>query len=186
VIADHDRSGWFGASDVRVIMGNWDTKTFQNWWATKLGLRSGGFCSRAMQAGTHYEHPILDAIGAVRKDHQILIPELLLRVNLDGDGPGRIWEVKTHSADKVFKVSRAYREQVIVQQFAKKHEEGKIPKAEIIAYGLTEADYNNFFNSIDKGRISRHEVEYDTEFIGQFLPRLKRLKKCLEEGRWPK
>lgn len=185
MIASQDRSGWFGASDTRIIMGNWNTKTFQTWWMTKLGLHSGGFVSDAMYAGTYYEHRILDAVGAVRKDHQILIPELLLRVNLDGDGPGRIWEVKTHSADKAFKVSKAYRDQVIVQMFAKKHEEGKTPKAEIVAYGLAEGDYKNFFHPIDKGRLSRHPVEYDIDFIGQFIPKVKHLKKCLEEGRWP-
>ena len=185
MIASQDRSGWFGASDTRIIMGNWNTKTFQTWWMTKLGLHSGGFVSDAMYAGTYYEHRILDAVGAVRKDHQILIPELLLRVNLDGDGPGRIWEVKTHSVDKAFKVSKAYRDQVIVQMFAKKHEEGKTPKAEIVAYGLAEGDYKNFFHPIDKGRLTRHPVEYDIDFIGQFIPKVKRLKKCLEEGRWP-
>lgn len=185
MIASQDRSGWFGASDTRIIMGNWNTKTFQTWWMTKLGLHSGGFVSDAMYAGTYYEHRILDAVGAVRKDHQILIPELLLRVNLDGDGPGRIWEVKTHSADKAFKVSKAYRDQVIVQMFAKKHEEGKTPKAEIVAYGLAEGDYKNFFHPIDKGRLTRHPVEYDIDFIGQFIPKVKHLKKCLEEGRWP-
>lgn len=185
MIASQDRSGWFGASDTRIIMGNWNTKTFQTWWMTKMGLHSGGFVSDAMYAGTYYEHRILDAVGAVRKDHQILIPELLLRVNLDGDGPGRIWEVKTHSADKAFKVSKAYRDQVIVQMFAKKHEEVKTPKAEIVAYGLAEGDYKNFFHPIDKGRLTRHPVEYDIDFIGQFIPKVKHLKKCLEEGRWP-
>ena len=185
MIASQDRSGWFGASDVRTIMGNWNTKTFQTWWATKLGLRSGGFVSDAMYAGTYYEHPILDAVGATRKDHQILIPELLLRVNLDGDAPGRIWEVKTHIAEKEFKVSKAYRDQVVVQMFAKKHEEHKLPKAEIVAYGLTAHDYDNFFHTIDKSRLSRHSIDYDNEFIGQFLPKIKHLKKCLEQGRWP-
>ena len=84
-----------------------------------------------------------------------------------------------------FKVSKAYRDQVIVQMFAKKHEEGKTPKAEIVAYGLAEGDYKNFFHPIDKGRLTRHPVEYDIDFIGQFIPKVKHLKKCLEEGRWP-
>lgn len=185
MIASQDRSGWFGASDVRMIMGSWDTKTFQSWWATKLGLHSGGYVSDAMYAGTYYEHPILDAVGAARKDHQIRIPELLLRVNLDGDAPGRIWEVKTHSLDKPFRVSKAYREQVVVQMYAKKQEEGRMPRAEIVAYGLTDSDYDNFFHPVDRGRITRHPVDYDREFLGSFLPRLKRLGTCLREGRWP-
>ena len=36
VISEQDRSGWFGASDTSYIMGNWNTKTFKNWWAKKI------------------------------------------------------------------------------------------------------------------------------------------------------
>ena len=45
-----------------------------------------------------------------------------------------------------------------------------IHEAEIVAYGLVENDYKNYFNEIDKNRISHHEVLYDTEFIyNEFL-----------------
>ena len=108
MIQSQDRSGWFGASDTSYIMGNWKTKTFQNWWMTKLGINTSHFTNVAMNAGTYYEHAILDAIGSPRKDHQIIIPEYGLKVNLDGDGIGRIDEVKTYDFQKVFKVSKAY------------------------------------------------------------------------------
>lgn len=185
VIADQDRSGWLGASDTATIMGNWRTKTFSNWWMTKLGLNTGHFASVAMNAGTYYEHAVLDAIGAARLDHKILIPELLLRVNLDGDAPGRIYEVKTHKADKPFKVSKAYHQQVQVQMFAKLKEENRLPVAEIVAYGLTEEDYRNFFNEIDRTRLTRHFIAYDTAFMERYLRRLEYLAGCLREGRWP-
>jgi hypothetical protein len=112
MIADQDRSGWFGASDTATIMGNWSTKTFAKWWAQKLGIDTSHFTSVAMNAGTYYEGAVLDYIKAPRRDHQILIPELCLRVNLDGDGPRQIYEVKTHGAAKEFKVSKAYWQQV--------------------------------------------------------------------------
>ena len=32
MIADHDRSGWIGASDTAFVIGNWKTKTWENWW----------------------------------------------------------------------------------------------------------------------------------------------------------
>ena len=70
MIADHDRSGWFGASDVSHIMGRWDTKTFSKWWLQKIGLNRDHFTNDAMAAGTNYEHAILDAIGAAEKDKQ--------------------------------------------------------------------------------------------------------------------
>ena len=185
MIADQDRSGWFGASDTATIMGNWNTKTFAKWWAVKLGVDTNHFTNTAMLAGTYFEHAILDYIGAPRRDHQILLPELMLRVNLDGDGVKRIYEVKTHGADKEFKVSKAYWQQVQVQMYAKMQEEQALPRAEIVAYGLTDEDYRNFFNPIDPARLKKYPVGYDPEFIQQYLRRLKYLAECLRKGAWP-
>ena len=186
MIADQDRSGWFGASDTAMIMGNWKTKTFQKWWLQKLGVDRSRFTSRAMNAGTYYEHSILDTIGVPRKDHQILLPQFRLRVNLDGDGPGEIHEVKTHKADKVFKVTKAYWQQVQVQGFAKFYEEQKRTVIKIHSYGLEDADYKNFFREIDPNRLKEHPIEYDPVFIGQYLPRLMVLADCLERGEFPR
>jgi hypothetical protein len=186
VIADQDRSGWFGASDTAAIMGNWKTKTFGNWWMQKLGLDRDRFTSRAMNAGTYYEHAVLDAIGAPRRDHQIILPELLLRVNLDGDAPGRIWEVKTHGAEKGYKLTKAHIQQVRVQMYAKLRTEKRVPEAEIVAYGLREEDYRSFFNDIDPERLTRHPVAYDGAFIEKYLRRLEYLADCLRKGCWPR
>ena len=185
MITDQDRSGWFGASETATIMGNWNTKTFQKWWLQKLGLNTDHFTSRAMNAGTYYEHAILEAIGAPRQDYQIILPELSLRVNLDGDGPGRIYEVKTHGAEKTFKVTKAYWQQVQVQIFAKLQEEKVLPAAEVVSYGLLEEDYKNFFNDIDLERLKRHPVQYDPEFIEGYLKRLLYLQDCLKKGVFP-
>lgn len=185
MIHDQDRSGFFGASDTQYIMGNWKTKTFKRWWMQKLGLDSSHFTTRAMNAGTYYEHAILEHIGAPRRDHQIIIPGLKLRVNLDGDGPGRIWEVKTHKVENEFKVTKAYWQQVQVQMYAKSQVERVFPRAEIVAYGLRSEDYRNFFNDIDPMRLKRYPIEYDTAFIEKYLPRLKYLADCLERGVFP-
>ena len=61
MISNHDRSGWFGASDVERIVGNWDTKTFEQWWLTKEGFRSENITTDAMLAGTYWEHRILES-----------------------------------------------------------------------------------------------------------------------------
>lgn len=185
MIADQDRSGWFGASDTCTIMGNWKTKTFAKWWAQKLGINTDRYTSKAMNAGTYYEHAILEHIGAPRRDHQIIIPEYLLRVNLDGDGPRQIYEVKTHSAAKEFKASKAYWQQVQVQMYAKQKEEGCIPSAYIVSYGLGEEDYKNFFLAIDPLRVKKHQIEYDEAFVAEYLKRLEYLARCLKEGSWP-
>lgn len=185
MIADQDRSGWFGASDTVMIMGNWNTKTFSKWWAVKLGLDRSHFTSVAMNAGTYYEGAVLDYIKAPRRDHQILIPGLCLRVNLDGDGPGRVDEVKTHHVDKPFKVTKAYWQQVQVQGYAKLTVEKVVPILNIHAYGLMDEDYRNFFNPIDPARLKQYPIGYDTGFIERYLPRLKYLSECLKKGAWP-
>ena len=41
MIADHDRSGWIGASDTDYVVGNWDTATWEKWMLTKLGIHEG-------------------------------------------------------------------------------------------------------------------------------------------------
>lgn len=185
MIADQDRSGWFGASDTSYVMGNWRTKTFKEWWLKKLGLNTKHYTTRAMLAGTYYEHAILEHVGAPRRDHQIILPELLLRVNLDGDDLWKLWEVKTHKADKPFKVTKAYWQQVQVQMYAKYVTEKKIPYAEIVSYGLLPEDYVNFFHDIDPGRVGHHSVGYDNAFIQQYLEKLAVLRDCLVRGVFP-
>ena len=106
MIHSQDRSGWFGASDTNRIMGGWHTKTFQMFWAEKLGITKINLHTVPMQAGTMYEHRILDALGVMERDRQIKIPKLCLRVNLDGEDEHIIHEVKTYRKEP-FRVSTA-------------------------------------------------------------------------------
>lgn len=182
MIHDKSRDGWFGGSDTRFIVGNWNTKTFRDWFMTKLGIVQNNIETRQMNAGTHKEGQILDFISPfVEKDKQIRIPELLLRVNLDGNIGKHIIEVKTHSADKPFKVSKAYWQQIQVQMYGYGTTDG-----EIVSYGLTEEDYRNYFLPIDAERLIHHPISYDKAWVEQtYLPRLKHLAECLKEGRMP-
>jgi hypothetical protein len=114
-------------------------------------------------------------------DKQIIIEDLRLRVNLDGNDCNTIYECKTYIYDKGFKVSKKYKEQVMVQMFA-----SGLRKAKIIAYGLKEEDYDNYFNLIDPNRRGEFVIEYDERWINEvFLPKLKFLAQCLKEGRFP-
>ena len=106
MIHNKDRSGWFGASDTARIMGKWEGKTFEKFWLEKLGLYRSTINTVAMKTGSVYEGKILDYIGAKRRDRQIRIRSLRLRVNLDGEDD-IIHEVKTHKSD-VFNLSRPY------------------------------------------------------------------------------
>ena len=183
MITNHDRSGWIGASDVQFVLGNWKTKTWANWWMQKLGINTDHFDNRYTIAGTNWEHRILDSLGipGLRKDEQYIIEDLLLRVNLDGNTDDCIYEVKTFQWAKGFKLPQKYINQVRVQMYG-----SKIRKAKIIAYGLEEADYDNFLRPVDPNRILVFEIEYDENWITtKFLPKLRILADCLKRGVMP-
>ena len=181
MIASQDRSYYIGASDTSFVVGNWETKTFEKWWLEKLGFSKNEIKTEAMQTGTNYEHKILDAlkIENLEKDKQIIIDRL--RVNLDGNTNTCIYEVKTHKAEKEFKISKQYWRQAQVEMYA-----SNIFNLYIVAYGLQENDYKNFFNEIDKDRIKLLQVEYDENFIqNEYLPKLEILTNCLKKGVFP-
>ena len=180
MIANQDRSGWFGASDTSMVVGNWKTETFRKWWLVKLGLRTNNLQTKAMKCGNAFEHKILDTIPGIRKDHQILIPELRLRVNLDGDLCPTIFEVKTHREDLEFKVSKAYWRQAQVEMFAY-----GTTDLNILSYPLSPEDYKNYFREVDPVKIQRHPIEYDPCFVGRYLVKLEYLAECMKKGVFP-
>ena len=145
MIQSQDRSGYIGASDTSYVVGNWKTKSFEKWWLEKLGIAKNDFSNEAIKAGNNYEHKILEALNieGLQTDKQII--EDRLRVNLDGNTETCIYEVKTHNADKEFKVSKQYWRQAQVEMYA-----SNIKKLYIVAYSLIESDYKNYFNEIDK------------------------------------
>lgn len=179
MIHNHDRSGWFGASDTARVMGNFNTATFARWWAQKLGILHDDFTTPAMCAGTAYEHRILEAIGIKKTDRQIKILALRLRVNLDGEDKTTVHEVKTHGK-AAFIVTKAYWQQCQVEMYVT----GKL--CIIDAYHLLPDDYENFFNPIDKARLSEHPILYDSKWIHEeYLPRLRYLARCLRRKEFP-
>ena len=182
MITNTDRSGYFGASDVKTIMGNWQTETFAKWWMVKEGLVKNEFVTDAMMAGTYWEHRILEALELPMKfDRQIIIEPLKLRVNLDGETDTAIYECKTYKWENGFKVPKHYIQQVNVQMFAT----GK-RSAYIVAYGLVEDDYKNYYLPVDLNRLELHEIKYDEKWVNEdYLPRLEYLARCLTEGEFP-
>ena len=182
MIDSKDRSGYFGASDTDKIIGNWKTATFEKWWMQKIGINRDHFDNRYTSAGTHYEHRILESLGIpMELDKQIILEDLRLRVNLDGNTEDTILECKTYKFDKGFKMPKKYINQVQVQMFA-----SGLRKAEIVVYGLKDEDYDNYFNPIDPGRRDEIVIPYDERWINEvYLPKLTYLAECLKEGRFP-
>lgn len=182
MIASKDRSQYFGASDTDKIIGKWSSKTWKKWWMQKIGINTDHFENKYTMAGTHFEHRILSSLGvAMEFDKQIILEDLRLRVNLDGNTQDCIYECKTFIYEKGFKLPKKYINQVQVQMFA-----SGIRKAKIVAYGLKDEDYNNYFKPIDKDRVYVFEIEYDEKWINTvFLPKLRILVDCLKRGVMP-
>ena len=183
MIQNHDRSGWFGASDTDKIIGNWKTATWQKWWLQKMGINRDHFDNRFTLAGTNWEHRILDHLNipGMEKDKQVLLEELLLRVNLDGNTEDCIYEVKTFQWAKGFKLPQKYINQVRVQMYAT-----GMRKAKIVAYGLEESDYDNYLRPLDPSRLLIFDIEYDQKWIDtKFLPKLRILAHNLRRGAMP-
>lgn len=183
MISNKDRSGYIGASDTKFVIGNWSTKTFEKWWMKKIGIETKNFSNKYTSAGNNFEHKIIDAldIPGIEKDKQIIKGRL--RVNLDANTKEKIHEIKTYGYEKGFDLDRHkdYVEQVQVQMYV-----SGIHKAEIDAYGLLEKDYDNYFNEIDKERLSVHEIEYDEKWIEEtYLPKEQYLEMCLIKGIYP-
>lgn len=182
MIADKDRSGYFGASDTDKIIGNWKTDTFAKWWLQKMGINQDHFDNRYTSAGTHYEHRILESLGIPMEfDKQVILEDLRLRVNLDGNDTDTNYECKTYKFENGFKMPKKYTNQVQVQMLA-----SGLRKSKIIVYGLVEEDYDNYFNPIDPERLQEHPIAYDEKWIREvYLPKLTYLAECLKEGRFP-
>lgn len=180
MISDKDRSFFIGASDTAYVMRKWNTKTFADWWRVKQGIGENNISTDAMMAGTAYEHKILDSLGiaGLEKDKQIINGRL--RVNLDGNTATKIYEVKTHKIENLFKVSAAYRMQVNVEMYA-----AGIKEACIVAYALEPKDYVNYYRDIDPNRIQFFDIPYDEDFIQRYEKRMLYLSECLENGSFP-
>lgn len=196
MITDLSRDGWFGASDTKYVMrDNHDTKSWQDFWDEKCGRTVKDVATIGTNTGTMFEHPILDSIdGGITKDRQIILRDLRLRVNYDGDKDGIIYEVKTHTADKDFLTKNALYQfipkhiygQVQVQMYAWKTayerdmDVPKFGKLYVVEYPLYAEDYYGD-PKVDFNRIRFHKVTYDKSFIKQYKKRLAPLAERMME-----
>lgn len=205
MIHDFDRSGYFGASDIKYIMAtNRTTKSWIDWWSVKLGDSPGySYNNIYTRAGTLYEHPIVDAIDpSIIKDGQIIYEKYKLRINYDGYLDGNILEVKTYQdKDEFEEPSRnakgkffQYWGQCQLQAFVYKElaEEWFLPPFKSItlaSYPLHVDEYNVETEEdaiVDPSRIQFWEIKYDKDWIkNECLPRVRELARALRKKKSP-
>lgn len=192
MIKNLDRSGYIGASDTRFVMrDNHQTKSWIEWWETKLGSNVNHFDNKYTRAGNLWEYPIIQSIDdGITTDGQIIIEDKRLRVNYDGYKGGVIYEIKTHSANNEFKITKDYYGQCQVEMYVYQEMSDKwfLPpfnKLYIVHYPLYDEDYHTSDPVVDPNRLSQEEIKYDPKFIKEYLKRLKKLTKALKEGKYP-
>ena len=195
MIHSADRSGWFGASDTRFILGNWNTESFRKFWDVKTGKTDSNFGGNLYtRAGNAFEHPILLAVRPdMTLDGQIIHDKYLLRVNYDGYKDGKIYECKTHKNNKEYSIPNEHWQQCQVEMYVyqEKHKQWFLPPfegLEIVSYALYPDEYYLEPDEIviDKSRIKIHPVKYDKHFIKEeYLPRVKICARALRRGKFP-
>lgn len=173
MISDKSRDYYIGASDTHFVMMNFDTKTFQRWWQTKIGADVMEIESVYTIAGNIYEQRILDEIFVPYRNEQFIVGQL--RVNLDGRTDQEVVEVKT-SKKSYTKVRTDHWQQTQVEMFAT-----CMTKARLVAYEMEEADYE-YIRDIDLDRLKTFPIEYDEDWVlNEYMPRFNYLTFCFKE-----
>ncbi len=173
MISDKSRDYYIGASDTHFVMMNFDTKTFQRWWQTKIGAEVMEIESVYTIAGNIYEQRILDEIFVPYRNEQFIVGQL--RVNLDGRTDQEVVEVKT-SKKPYTKVRTDHWQQTQVEMFA-----SCMSRARLVAYEMEEADYE-YIRDIDLDRLKTFTIEYDEEWVlNEYMPRFNYLTFCFNE-----
>lgn len=188
MITDLDRSFYLGGSDAKFIMGNFDTKTFKNWWDVKLGLTTNDWSNIYTIAGNLYEGAILDYLGITERNQQTIIGRI--RINYDARDKDTNVEVKTHNYGKYeavganWKPYKEYGWQVQLEMWG-----CNLKETLLIDYALTDEDYQaaevGETLPIDEDRLHFFIFEYNEEFMNGMLTRIGYLTECLEAESYP-
>ena len=209
MIHDYDRRYWFGASDGKYIFSDERSKSWHDWWDVKCGKSEQNFKGNIYtKAGNTFEHSILKAVAPNAVfDRQIIVPELKLRVNLDGNTEDEILEVKTYQYGKPFRVHDGYFYQAHLQMLAwnmesyinwvdcdsrpdLKKKNPTLKSHKIIAYGLYPDEYYGSYSAediedgniqIDLERIKVYEIKPSRSIQRKAVKTLRKLAKKLRK-----
>lgn len=183
-----DRELYIGGSEANYIYLNYETKTFQTWWAYKLaGFPRETPTNRNMEVGTILEHEILDlyeSVHGVKGKRGLSKTKGFARANTDYIIGDKIMDVKASNLAFEWLLTGTipihYRRQLIHYCYV-----FGLFKASILAYQVDDSLLANPFQELDKNKMFEIEVKITPDILREHEQRLKYLEKCREENKFP-
>lgn len=186
--ATHDRCKFIGGSESNMIYMGYQTKTFLNWWESKLtGIEIESPTNPAMVAGTILEHPILDLYESIHGTEGVRDNTLIkgiARANTDYLLDDKVSDVKLskHATKwaETNKIPIQYKRQLI--HYCYVH---GLQKASIIAYQSNEDLIENPFQDLTEDNLYEIEVEITQSDIYKHARILDYLEFCRDLEIYP-
>src|SRR5690554_6377116 len=183
-----DRELYIGGSEANYIYLNYNSKTFQTWWAYKLaGIPRESPTNRNMDVRTILENEILDlyeAVHGVKGKRGLSKVKGIARANTDYIIDDKVIDVK--AANQAFEwfltgtIPIHYRRQLIHYCYV-----FELNKAGILAYQVDDSLLVNPFQELDKKRMFEIDVLITLDKLEEHEARLQYLEECREKYVFP-
>src|SRR5699024_4027370 len=182
------RSDYIGGSEANMIYMGYDTKTFKQWWQTKLeGIDEESPHNLHMAVGTILEHDVLDLYERIHKktgERDGCSVKGIARANTDYVTDDKVSDVKVSTKAQEWhekgKVPIQYRRQLIHYCYVL-----NMSQASIIAYQSSEELLNNPFIDLSENDLYEIEVEIKDSDIKKHQQIIEYLELCKENGLYP-
>lgn len=172
-----------------MIYLNYQTDTFQKWWAKKLtGVNEISFTNLSMSVGTILEHSVIDlyeemhGVKGIREESKV---KGIARANTDYILGGKVSDVKvTSKAFEWFlsgKIPANYKRQLIHYCYV-----FNLQESSIIAYQTNEELLNNPFDPLSSDQLYEIHVPITPKDIANHKYKLEYLEFCKETNQFPK
>lgn len=184
-----NRCDYIGGSEANMIYMGYDTKTFKQWWQTKLeGIDEESPHNLHMAVGTILEHDVLDLYERINKktgERDGCSVKGIARANTDYVTDDKVSDVKVSTKAQEWhekgKVPIQYRRQLIHYCYVL-----NMSQASIIAYQSSEELLNNPFIDLSENDLYEIEVEIKDSDIKKHQQIIEYLELCKENGLYPK
>jgi len=182
------RANFIGGSEANMIYMGYDTKTFKQWWQTKIeGIDEESPHNLHMAVGTILERDVLDlheSIHGTTGERDGCSIKGIARANTDYVTNDKVSDVKVSTKaqewHKKGKVPIQYRRQLIHYCYVL-----NMSQASIIAYQSSEELLNNPFIDLSENDLYEIEVEIKESDIKKHQQIIEYLELCKENGLYP-